>query len=246
MVAYLQRAPAVRRAKSASAVGGRRRTGRCWRKRAWLALGTLAIIASAPAIAADAASETGVQHAGAGDPVAGKLKSDSERCQECHGQDGNAEDSRIPKHAGQFAGYLVKQLQDFQSGARRHEIMVKMAADLTPADMADIAAYFAGQPVMHGRLEHENPRAKNLFESGDPARELASCESCHGKNGKGRVENGVIYPVIGGQNKLYLRRQLLNWKLGERKNSAEAVMNKVAKALADDEIEALVDYVSGL
>ncbi|WP_256361272.1 c-type cytochrome [Methylomonas koyamae] len=56
----------------------------------------------------------------------------------------------------------------------------------------------------------------------------------------------MIYPVIGGQNRLYLRRQLLNWKLGERKNSTEAVMNKVAKALADDEIEALVDYVSGL
>jgi len=204
------------------------------------------MIAAAPGLAAEDTAEAAAQHAGAGDPVAGMLKSDSERCQECHGHDGNAEDSRIPKHAGQFAAYLVKQLQDFQSGARRHEIMVKMAADLTPADMADIAAYFAGQPTMHGRMEHENPRAQSLFESGDPARQLPSCESCHGRNGKGRLENGVVYPVIGGQNKLYLRRQLLNWKLGERKNSTEAVMNKVAKALAEDEIEALVDYVSGL
>jgi len=99
---------------------------------------------------------------------------------------------------------------------------------------------------MQGDGSKDQPIAKNLFIKGDQTREIASCVSCHGENGKGRVAGNVIYPLIGGQRELYLRRQLLYWKLGERKNSPEAVMNKVAQALSDDEIALLAEYISGL
>ncbi|WP_446810429.1 c-type cytochrome [Methylomonas sp. 2BW1-5-20] len=219
---------------------------RQWKKRSWLAFGTFALLASAKTAVAEQSSDT-LLRMGSGNPVAGKQKSESERCQECHGETGNAEDARIPKHAGQYAGYLVKQLRNFQSGERRHDIMMKMAADLSPADIEDIAAYFASQKTMQGDGSGNNkPVAKNLFLNGDRTRDIPSCVSCHGENGKGKVADNVIYPVIGGQNKMYLRRQLVNWKLGERKNSPDAVMNQVSKSLNEDEIEALVDYISGL
>jgi cytochrome c553 len=51
--------------------------------------------------------------------------------------------------------------------------------------------------------------------------------------------------LISGQRQVYLRSQLFNWKLGERNNSPEAVMNKVAKLLSDEEINGLADYISG-
>jgi len=82
--------------------------------------------------------------------------------------------------------------------------------------------------------------------NGDQTRDIPACISCHGDNGKGNIANNVPYPVIGGQRRIYLRAQLVNWKLGERSNSPGGVMNKITKSLSDDEIDALANYISGL
>lgn len=216
------------------------------RKSAWLAVGTFALLASAKTVIAEQGSDVASQRFGSGNPAIGKQKADAERCLECHGADGNSGDARIPHHAGQFAGYLIKQLDNFQGGERQHETMTVMAADLGEADKADIAAYFASQKIMQGSSIGHYPLAEKLFVEGDQARDIPACASCHGENGKGKIADNVIYPVIGGQRKVYLRTQLVNWKLGDRKNSPQAAMNKVAKALSDDEIEALANYISGL
>lgn len=221
----------------------RKRSHKRWQKNSFLAVGTFALLASVKSMAAE---DSAVQRIGSGNPSIGQQKSDAGRCQECHGADGNSGNTKIPNHAGQYAGYLVKQLSDFQSGARKHEIMTIMAEDLSAADRADIGAYFAGRKIMHGDDAGDNPLARNLFVNGDQARDIPACASCHGDSGKGRIAGNVIYPVIGGQRKVYLRSQLVNWKLGDRSNSPDGVMNKVAKSLSDDEIEALADYVSGL
>lgn len=212
-----------------------------------LVIGSLALLASAKSWAFEPAQVA--EKTGAGNVIVGKEKADAERCQECHGVGGISGDSRIPNHAGQYAAYLIKQLLDFQSGARTHDTMSIMAADLTAQDRADIAAYFASQPPMHGNGEGNPQHAlgKKLFEQGDPARNLPACASCHGEQGRGRVADNVVYPVLGGQRKVYLRTQLVNWKLVERKNSAaDGAMNKVANLLSDDEIDALTSYLSGL
>jgi cytochrome c553 len=219
---------------------------RRWKRNSFFAIGTFALITSIKSMAAGDGAEIAAQRIGSGNPVIGKEKSDAGRCQECHGADGNSSGAKIPNHAGQYAGYLIKQLSDFQSGERKHETMTIMAEDLSAADMADIAAYFASRKIMQGAGAGDNPLARKLFVSGDQARDIPSCVSCHGENGKGRIADNVIYPVIGGQRTVYLRSQLVNWKLGERKNSPGAVMSKVAKSLSDDEIEALADYISGL
>jgi len=212
----------------------------------FLAFGMLALLVSGKSVAVDEDASTISQRIGSGDPATGRETSASERCQECHGQDGNSDDGRIPSHAGQYAGYLIKQLRDFQSGARKHPVMSVIAEDLSEADMADIAAYFASQKRRQGSSAEENAAAKNLFSSGDQARAIEACVNCHGEGGKGRSADNVTYPAIGGQHKTYLSGQLVNWKLGERSNSPGGVMNKIAKALTDDEIEALSTYLSGL
>ena len=50
----------------------------------------------------------------------------------------------VPKLGGQDAGYIVKALQDYRSGARKHPSMNGIAASLSDQDMADLAAYYAG------------------------------------------------------------------------------------------------------
>ena len=211
-----------------------------------LIVSTFALLASVKGMAAEESAETVSRRIGRGNPGIGQQQSEAGRCQECHGADGNSSDAKIPNHAGQYAAYLIKQLGDFKSGARKHEIMTIMAEDLSTTDMADIGAYFAGRNVMNGDGSGDSQLGRNLFVNGDPARGILPCAGCHGEKGKGGIADNVIYPVIGGQRNVYLRAQLVNWKLGERSNSPGGVMNTVAKSLSDDEIEALVNYISGL
>ncbi|TND05016.1 MAG: cytochrome c4 [Gammaproteobacteria bacterium] len=75
----------------------------------------------------------------AGDATAGQQKSSA--CVSCHGVDGNG----TTPLAGKDAGYLAQQLKDFRSGARSSGMMNMMAAKLSDADIADLAAFFAAQ-----------------------------------------------------------------------------------------------------
>ena len=178
-----------------------------------------------------------------GDPIKGKLLSEVERCQGCHGEDGNSSVPMIPKLSGQRAEYIVKQIRDFKSGTRKHEVMTVMAADIADDDVIDIAAYFASIPSMQGDKQGDDQSAKSLFVNGDAARNIVPCTNCHGVDGKGLSVNGVAYPAIGGQHRKYLRGQMVKWALGERQNEA---MSAIAKALTGREIELLSAYISEL
>jgi len=80
----------------------------------------------------------------AGDAAAGKSKAAS--CIGCHGMTGVSNNPLWPNLAGQHEDYLVKQLKDFKSGARKDPNMNALAAPLSDTDMADIAAFFSSQP----------------------------------------------------------------------------------------------------
>jgi cytochrome c553 len=190
----------------------------------------------------DESSQSIKLRSGMGDPVAGKEK--SLLCQGCHGEVGISLEGLIPKLAGQYAKYIAKQVRNYQSGSRSHQIMNAMAATVSDDDLADIAAYFASVPKMKGNGSN-NEVGKKLFLHGDLSRTILGCVNCHGVNGKGLTPNTSMFPVIGGQQKDYIRRQLVNFRKYDRTNSPNGIMNKIAQKLSDDEIEALADYVSG-
>lgn len=201
------------------------------------------LLASTTAYAGESA-EVIKQRIGKGDPVAGMTG--SQLCQGCHGEVGLSVEDLIPNLAGQYADYIAKQLRNFQSGARTHQIMNAMAKTISDKELIDIAAYYASQNKMHGDGGGNNPVAENLFLNGDAGRSIPPCMSCHGENGKGLAPDIATNPVVGGQHRAYLRVQLQHWRSGERSNSPDGVMNKVARTLTDAEIEALADYLSGL
>ncbi|HTN93465.1 MAG TPA: c-type cytochrome, partial [Gallionella sp.] len=72
-----------------------------------------------------------------------------------------------------------------------------------------------------------------------------ACVTCHGPNGKGLEPNSDMFPVIGGQNKEYLSKQLVNFRKVDRTNSPSGIMNKITLKLTDSELEALAEYISG-
>jgi cytochrome c553 len=184
-----------------------------------------------------------------GDVKAGKTK--SELCQGCHGMDGISLDpTTFPNLAGQFAGYIFKQVQDFQLGNRSNDTMSAMAATVTSReDLEDIAAYFASLKTMAGKPGNASlaKKGKNLFTSGNKKLgQYAACIRCHGENGKGKGKNNSLFPVIGGQQKAYLIKQLNDFKAGSRTNDPASMMAMVAKGLNDKEIQAVAEYLSGL
>lgn len=81
----------------------------------------------------------------AADIEAGKAKA-AAVCAACHGANGVSVSDTIPNLAAQRAGYLEAQLKALKDGARKNPIMNAIAAQLSPEDMANVAAYFAAQP----------------------------------------------------------------------------------------------------
>jgi cytochrome c553 len=192
---------------------------------------------------ADNSAESIKLRSGSGNAVAGKDK--SLLCQGCHGEEGLSIEPLIPRLAGQYAGYIGKQIHDFQTGYRSNAIMNGMAATVDEADLADITAYFASRAKMKGD-GISNPLGKSLFQNGDMSRMMVACVNCHGINGKGKTQENSMFPVLGGLQKDYLRGQLVSFRQGERSNSPGGVMNIVAQKLTNAEIDALAEYLSGL
>jgi cytochrome c553 len=183
---------------------------------------------------------------GLGNPAAGEIKSKADNCQECHGEQGISTAVSVPKLAGQWAVYLVKQLQNFQAIERKHPVMNPMTEGLTEEDMFDIASYFSSFPAMQGIRLKDSKVAREIFSKGDMKRNIPACKSCHGETGRGNLSATECRPMIAGQHRSYLREQLRNWKSGYRTTSPNGVMNLVAGSLTDSEIEELADYISGL
>lgn len=211
------------------------------RKFAYLAAAVIFIALLSPV-----ASLSAAQDGQPGDAAAGKRKSKAELCQECHGEDGNSLSMSTPKLAGHPSAYLAKQLADFQSGARQHVVMNEMAASLGESDRLDIAAYFASRKRTPEPDKLPSLMGRDLYLYGDMERGIPQCVNCHGERGQGATARGMGFPALAGQHRTYLRIQLLKWRMGERSNSPDGVMNRIARELSDDEINGLAEYLSGL
>ena len=176
---------------------------------------------------------------GTGDPVAGKEK--SALCQGCHGEFGVSASTDFPKLAGQYAVYIQKQIHDFQAGSRNDPVMSGMAATVTDnQDLLDISAYFASQKQMKGDAPVINRGGKERFLSDN------GCVNCHGPNGKGAGPGNPHAPVIGGQHKAYLIKQLKDFASGARKNETSGMMAMIAGLMSEEEIEEVTSYISGM
>jgi cytochrome c553 len=189
----------------------------------------------------------GTHAAMVGDPKAGEEKAGL--CGGCHGPDGNSEDANNPRLAGQYAGYIAKQVKDFKAALRaNNDTMAGMAATVeADQDAWDIGAYFA-QQKMKGSLTQPSKdlvaAGEKIFRNGNTESGVFPCISCHGESGKGKSANNSAFPVIGGQHRDYIIKQLKDFRADARTNDPAGMMNMVAKKLTDKEVEALAEYLS--
>jgi len=163
-----------------------------------------------------------------GDPRRGKAISYT--CLGCHGVDGykNAYPNySVPKLEGQNPDYLASALHGYRDGDRAHLTMHSEASSLSDQDIADIAVYFAGKPLLAGgKGQGTVPQAAAL------------CTSCHGQDG---VAIAPLYPSLAGQWEDYLVRAIDEYRKGGRKNP---VMKGFADNLKDEDIPVIARYFS--
>lgn len=184
--------------------------------------------------------------AGPGDPVRGEAKASV--CAACHGVDGNSTNPEWPKLAGQHERYIARQLALYKSGARENAVMLGFAATLSAQDMRDLGAYFARQKVQPGVADEKLvARGERLWRGGDLKREIPACMACHGPSGRGNPFSG--YPALAGQHADYTAMMLRAFRDGlvlGKGADANPIMAEVARALSDEDIEALASYIEGL
>ena len=170
-------------------------------------------------------------------------------CAACHAADGNSQIAVNPKLAGQIPEYLYKQLTNFKAAAgkkaeRENPVMAGMVAGLSPEDMRNLAAYFAGQAAKPGAAKSKDLVAlgQKIYRGGIASKGVAACASCHGPNGAGMPAQ---YPRLSGQHVEYVEVQLKAFRSGERANDPGS-MRGVAEKLSDREIQGVSDYIAGL
>jgi cytochrome c553 len=101
--------------------------------------------------------------------------------------------------------------------------------------LATLACAFAGSvsaaEAVHGAAAPKADPAKggSLYDTGDNARGLPACASCHGAGGNSTI---VANPKLAGQVGTYIHKQLVDFTTPNRQ---QPVMTTYAKMLSDEE-----------
>jgi len=171
----------------------------------------------------------------AGDVEAGRQK--SAPCAACHGADGNATVPGVPSIAGQPDFFTHWQLIKYRDGRRKDPQMSAPAQNLTDADMADLAAFYAAQ--------RPRPRVSRIEPSRvAEGRRLAAvhhCTSCHRPDLSGQQQ----VPRLAGQDFDYLLKLLRSFK-AKTASDLDGTMTMSAQPLVDEDIVNLVHFLASL
>jgi cytochrome c553 len=159
-------------------------------------------------------------------------------CVRCHGTDGTSRQGAFPRLAGLSPVYIARALHDFRDGRRPSGFMQAAVSGLTDAEIDRLAAHYGAQ----GAADAAEPSAEGsatgsvVAHFGTGTGRALPCLSCHAV--EARARNPAI-PSLAQQDEHYLVEQLRLFRDGRRRNGP---MNIVARALGEDELNAVANY----
>ena len=121
-------------------------------------------------------------------------------CAQCHPFDGpSVGGGAFQRIDGQSTYYLAQQIADFASGVRDNAIMSPIAKALSPDEIADVAAYYAGINAAFPPAEGAAPaliqRGEQLAKVGSAAKDLQACDNCLGRAASAFRRPSLISPA---------------------------------------------------
>jgi cytochrome c553 len=159
----------------------------------------------------------------------------AEACVECHARADRS--TSVPQLEGQQAAYLRMELTHFRDKHRSAFPMDPIAQDLSDAEIAALADWFAARPWGAWRFEADPARVA----AGSAIVERFQCAACHGPGFTG----SEVIPRTAGQNPIYLARQLRAFGRGERFHPPTGTGARMFN-LEADEVEAVAQYLAQL
>jgi cytochrome c553 len=183
----------------------------------------------------------------AGDAKKGEDK--AAMCIGCHGIPGYQASfpdiHKVPMISGQSGKYIVAALNAYKKGDRKHPTMRGIAASLSDADMADLAAFYEKHGASMMKPVAETPAVQ-------PSAAVAAlltkgaCVSCHGANFSKPIDGS--YPKIAGQHADYLYVALRAYSVegNPQVGRNNAIMAGQVKQFKREELKLMAQYLGSL
>ncbi len=174
-----------------------------------------------------------------------EFKRDIQVCSYCHSPVGIAEYGAA-RLEGQPTGYLEAQINSFISHKRNNplarDLMWGTFDRMDPKLIPYFAEYFSKQEIKSNLKAKPVlvAQGKDIYLNGIPSKNIKACQLCHGEDAKG---HGTT-PRLASQEKSYVIDQFLDWQNNYRNYSSTMV--EISKALDEQEILAVSEYVSSL
>jgi len=162
---------------------------------------------------------------------------DPNLCAACHGEGGNSVNPAVPSLAQQPAQFISTSLFMFREGNRQDPQMSPMAANLSNADMNELAAHFSKQKAAAPKHKSKPENAA----AGPGLTKKFNCSQCHGPQLLGQQH----IPRLAGQQYEYLLAQLRAFK-AQKRADIDGNMTSAAQALSPQDIEVLADFLAGI
>jgi len=191
-----------------------------------------------------------------GDVAAGEKK--AAVCHACHGV-GASVAPTFPRLAGQRPEYLYHRLVSFKTAGPKDPYysqspMRPQVANLSDADMRDLAVYFAAQAPTGATVAAAPTatvdRGQTLFLAGDSVRGIPPCQGCHGADARGTsIATGqyAAYPELRGQSSMYLVARLTSFHKNQPHDTTnDFIMGDVAQTLDEGSIQSIAAWLSSL
>jgi cytochrome c553 len=109
---------------------------------------------------------------------------------------------------------------------------------LLVASLAFAGSAFAADAAHGSAVKADPAKGGSLYDTGDNARGLPACASCHGAGGNSTI---VANPKLSGQVGTYLHKQLVDFTTPNRQ---QPVMSTYAKMLSDEEKSNIAAYLA--
>ncbi len=171
--------------------------------------------------------------------TAGKL---TEKCDSCHGKNGNSTDEKVPTIAGFSAATLEEILHDYQEEERPAERykpkngdetdMIEIAKKLSDDQIKEVAKHYSKQKFIPHKQSFDAKLAKKGAKIHDH-----KCEKCHSDGGSNPEDDAAL---LAGQWRGYLEHQFQLIKAHKREVPKK--MWKKFKKLKDKQMKALIEF----
>ncbi len=154
-------------------------------------------------------------------------------CASCHGERGISKIAGMPSLVGMDQQYLVTAMKAYVSGQRKDAVMKALLANVSDAELNNMAAYYARQVPARAQTPSVGDASAGKTAS-------AACAGCHGEQG---VSSNPAWPSLAGQDARYLAKTLRDYKDGSR---TDATMKALVASLDERTINDIAAYYASL